>query len=97
MRITGKKSPLVGEYNIEGQPLESVNVYKDLWLFTASNLSWNQHIDHTERNIDKLEAVQLRATRWITRFDDDYGTRLSKLKLLSLTNRRFTRDVTLFF
>ena len=30
MRITRKKSPLVGEYNIEGQPLESVNVYKDL-------------------------------------------------------------------
>ena len=27
MRITRKKSPLVGEYNIEGQPLESVNVY----------------------------------------------------------------------
>ena len=27
----------------------------------------------------------------------DYDTRLSKLKLLSLSNRRFTRDVTLFF
>ena len=144
MRITRKKSPLVGEYNIEGQPLESVNVYKDLGLFTASNLSWNQHVDkitakanrvlglvkrtcrdlkdidtmntlycslvrplleyscetwnpHTKRNIDKLEAVQRRATRWITRSDDDYDTRLSKLKLLSLSNRRFTRDVTFFF
>ena len=30
MRITRKKSPLVGEYNIEGQPLESVDVYQDL-------------------------------------------------------------------
>ena len=29
--------------------------------------------------------------------DDDYDTRLSKLKLLSLSNRRFTRDVTFFF
>ena len=45
MRITRKKSPLAGEPNIEGQPLESVNVYKDFGLFTASNLSWNQHID----------------------------------------------------
>ena len=45
MRITRKKSPLVGEYNIEGQPLESVDVYKDLGLFTTSNLSWNQHVD----------------------------------------------------
>ena len=44
MRITRKKSPLVGEYNIEGQPLESVDVYKELGLITASNLSWNQHI-----------------------------------------------------
>ena len=51
---------------------------------------------HTKRNIDKLEAVQLRATRWITRCDDDYDTRLTKLKLLSLSNKRFTRDVTFF-
>ena len=28
MRITMKTSPLVGEYNIEGQPLESFYVYK---------------------------------------------------------------------
>ena len=38
---------------------------------------------------DKLEAVQRRATRWITRSDDDYDTRLSKLKLFSLFDRRF--------
>lgn len=110
MGITRKKAPLVGEYNIEGQPLECVNFYKDLGLFTASGLSWNQHIDritakanrvlglvkrtcrdlndvetkstlycslvrplleyscetwnpYTKRNIDKLEAVQRRATR----------------------------------
>ena len=29
--------------NIE--PLKSVNVHKDLGFFTASNLSWNQHVD----------------------------------------------------
>ena len=54
---------------------------------------WNPH---TKCNIDKLEAVHQRATRWITRSDDDYDTRLSKLKVLSLSNRRFTRDVTFF-
>ena len=48
-------------------------------------------------NIDKLEAVQRRATRWITLSDDDYDLRLSKLKLLSLFNRRFVRDNTLLF
>ncbi|RMX46826.1 hypothetical protein pdam_00007637 [Pocillopora damicornis] len=30
---------------LESQPLESVDVYKDLGLFTASDLSWNQHMD----------------------------------------------------
>ena len=62
-------------------------------LLEYSCETWNPH---TKRNIDKLEAVQRRATRWITRSDDDYDTRLSKLKLLSLFNRRFTRDVTFF-
>ena len=36
MRTTRKKSPLTGECNIEGQPLEYANVYKDLGLFAAS-------------------------------------------------------------
>ena len=121
-----------------------VIVYKDLGLFTAGDLSWNQHVDkitakanrvlglvkrtcrdlndvdtmrtlygslvrplleyscetwnpHTKRNIDKLDAVQRRATRWVTRSDDDYDTRLSKLKLWSLFDRRFIRDVTFLF
>ena len=49
---------------------------------------------HTKRNVDKLEAVQRRATRWITKSDDDYDTRLSKLKLFSLFHSRLIRDVT---
>ena len=52
---------------------------------------WNPY---TKRNIDKLEAAQRRATRWITRSDDYYDTRLSQLKLLSLFDGRFIRDVT---
>ena len=55
---------------------------------------WETWKPHTKGNIDKLEAVQGRATRWITRSDDDYDTRLSNLKLFSLFNRRFIRDVT---
>ena len=62
-------------------------------LLEYSYETWNPH---TKRNIDKLEAVQQRATRWITRSDEDYDTRLSKLKLLSLSNRRFTRDCYIF-
>ena len=51
----------------------------------------------TKRNIDKLEAVQRRAIRRITKSGGDYDTRLSKLKLLSLFNRRSIRDVTFLF
>ena len=63
-------------------------------LLEYSCETWNPH---TKCNIDKLEAVQRRATRWITRCDDDYNTRLSKLKLLSLFDKRFIRDVTFLF
>ena len=55
--------------------------------------SWETWKPHAKRNIDKLEAVQRRATRWITKSDDDYDTILSKLKLLSLFNRRFIREL----
>ena len=55
--------------------------------------SWETWKPHTKRNIDKLEAVQRRATRWITKSDDDYDTILSKLKLLSLFNRKFIREL----
>ena len=55
---------------------------------------WETSKPHTKGNIDKLEAVQRRATRWITKSDDDYDTRLSKLKLFSLFHRRLIRDVT---
>ena len=51
MRLTREKSPLIGEYNMVGQPLESISVYKDLGLFTACDLSWNQYMDKIPRLI----------------------------------------------
>ena len=55
--------------------------------------SWETWKPHTKRNIDKLEAVQRKATRWITKSDDVYDTILFQLKLLSLFNRRFIREL----
>ena len=52
---------------------------------------------HTKCNIVKWEAVWRRATRWITEPNDDCDSRLSKLKLLSLSNRRFMKDVAFLF
>ena len=63
MRITRKKSPLVGVYNIEGQPLESVDVYKDLGLFTTSNLSWNQHVDKITAKANRVLGLVKRTCR----------------------------------
>lgn len=140
--ITRQKNPLVREYYINGQSLESVHFYKDLGLLTSSNLSWNSHIysitaradrvlgllkrtcmdlkdittwrtrycslvrplleylcetwnPHKQRNINWLEAIQRRATKFILKSNEDYNTRLSQVNLQSLFNKRFTRDVVL--
>ena len=53
MWLTRKKLPLAVEYKIEGQLLESVNVYRDLGLSSASPLSWNQHVDKITTKADR--------------------------------------------
>ena len=136
MRITRKRSPLVRDYFINDQSLESVHIYKDLGLLTSSNLSWNSHVDsitakankvlglmkrtcrdfkdittlrtlhcnlvrplleysceiwnpHTQRNINRIEAIQRRATKFILKSNEDYNIRLKQLNLQSLYNRRY--------
>ena len=42
MRITRKRSPLAGEYNIEGQPLECVNVYKESLPFGRGSKNYSK-------------------------------------------------------
>jgi len=49
---------------------------------------------YTKRNIDKLERVQRRATKFILKSDDPYDIRLKKLNLMSLEKRRSLTDVT---
>ena len=57
-------------------------------LLEYSCETWNPH---TQRNINKLEAIQRRATKFILKSGEDYDTRLSRLSLHSLSDRRFTR------
>ena len=144
MRITRKRSPLVRDYYINDQCLESVYTYEDLGLLTSSNLSWNSHIDsitakankalglvkrtcmdfkdiirlrtlyrslvrplpkyscetwnpQTQRNYNRIEAIQRRATKFILKYNEDYNIRLKQLDLQSLYNRRFSRDVVFLF
>ena len=48
---------------------------------------------HTQRNINRLEAIQRRTTKFILKSNEDYNTRLSLLNVQSIFNRRFMRDV----
>ena len=51
----------------------------------------------TARNINKLEKIQTRATKFILKTDDDYDTRRKQLNLLSLEDRRFLFDVLFLY
>ena len=52
---------------------------------------------HTKRNINSLEQVQRRATRFILGRDYSEYERLSKLNLLPLEYRREINDLVFFF
>ena len=52
---------------------------------------------HTKRNINNLEQVQRRATRFILGRDYSENERLSKLNLLPLQYRREINDLVIFF
>ena len=49
---------------------------------------------YTKRNIDKLERVQRRVTKLISKSNHPYDIRLKKLNLVSLEKRRLLTDVT---
>ena len=51
----------------------------------------------TKRNIENLERIQRRATKFILKSNDQYDIRLRELKLLTLELRRFSFDVTFLF
>ena len=51
----------------------------------------------TKRNVNKLERIQRRATRFILKSNEPYDVRLHKLNLLTLEQRRFVDDVTFLF
>ena len=49
---------------------------------------------YRKRNIDKLERVQRRVTKLISKSNHPYDIRLKKLNLMSLEKRRLLTDVT---
>ena len=51
---------------------------------------------YTARNVNKLERIQWRATKFILKTDVEYDTRRERLNLLSLKDRCFLLDVLFF-
>ena len=58
-----------------------------------ASVAWSPH---TKRNIDNLEQVQRRATRFVLGRDSSGYERLSKLNLLLLKYRREINDFRFF-
>jgi len=52
---------------------------------------------YTKRNIKKIEGVQRRATKFISKTEGDYDTLLRKLNLMTLENRGVLADATFLF
>ena len=90
-KITARANWVLYDWLKELVEISKTSALKTLYCGLVRSLlqysceTWNPH---TQRTIDKFKAVQRRATRWITKSDDDYDLRLSKLKLLSIFNRR---------
>ena len=77
-KIIAKANRVLGLVKRTCRDLKDIDTMKKLYRSSVRTLleylyeTWNPH---TKCTTDKLEAVQQRATRWITKSDDDYDTR----------------------
>ena len=56
LRVTNKRNPIDGQYNIHGHPLEEVNSAKYLGVHIDKKLSFNTHIDATVKKANSVCA-----------------------------------------
>ena len=68
--------------NLNIEPLKSVNVHKDLGLFTASNLSWNQHVDKITAKANRVLGLVKRTCRDLKDIDTMNTLYCSLVRLL---------------
>jgi len=146
LRVTNKRAPLVCDYTIHGQKLQSTDAAKYLGLNIQSNLKWNTHIDSvckranstiaflqrnikrcptnikaqcyiqlvrpaaeyassvwsppTKAGINKIEAIQRRAARFVMgdyRRTSSVTAMIKNLQWQSLEARRKTAQVTMLY
>ena len=98
--ITAKANRMLGLIKRTCKDLKDTTTLKTLYCsLVRSNLAYCSVVwsRFTKRNINKLERIQRRATKFILKSEEPYDVRLSKLKLLTLEQRRFLFDVTFLF
>ena len=98
--ITAKANRMLGLIKRTCKDLKDTATLKTLFCsLVRSNLEYCSVVwsPFTKRNIDKLERIQRRATKFILKSNDQYDIRLRELNLLTLEQRRFLFDVTFLF
>ena len=98
--ITAKANRMLGLIKRTCKDLKDKATLKTLFCsLVRSNLEYCSVVwsPFTKRNIDKLERIQRRATKFILKSNDQYDIRLRELNLLTLEQRRFLFDITFLF
>ena len=98
--VVSKANRMLGLIKRTCKGLDDPKTLRTLYCsLVRSNLEYCSVVwsPYTKRNIDKLERVQRRATRFILKSDDSYDIRLKKLNLMSLEKRRSLADVTFLY
>ena len=96
-KICSKANKILGLIKRTCKALKGVNTLRTLYCALVRSHCTIVWSPHTARNINKLERIQRRASKFILKTDDDYETRKDKLNLLSLEDRRFFFDVLFFY
>ena len=94
--IVSKANRMLGLIKRTCRGLDDTKTLRTLYCaLVRSNIEYCSVVwsPYTKRNIEKVEKVQRRATKFILKTEDNYETRLKKLNLMSLKNRRFLADV----
>ena len=98
--ITAKANRMLGLMKRTCMDLKDESTLKTLYCsLVRSNLEYCSVVWclFTKRNVNKLEIIQRRATRFILKSNEPYDVRLHKLNLLTLEQRRFVDNVTFLF
>ena len=98
--IVSKANRMLGLIKRTCRGLDNTKTLRTLYCaLVRSNVEYCSVVwsPYTKKNIENFEKVQRRATKFILKTEDNYETRLKKLNLMSLKNRRILADVTFLY